>query len=214
MILTPTAKAIARLALGLPNPTRTSIRNEMFIPEGSPDLLCWRILEAAAFARSQPAADGTIFRLTDDGAMHALEDNEALGRDFPDARYPVFVYGTLKMGYGNYRARMHTAQYIGDAVTVNRYLLMQCGFPIAFPVQEGGLCVSGELYLIDSGTLASLDALEGVGHGMYRRVWTAVVVDQRLYDAFIYVAGDTMQSFDLSPCPIVNGTYVWRGSFR
>lgn len=93
----------------------------------------------------------------------------------------VFVYGTLRQGFHNHRFLQwtgHEATFIGDAVTVNRFNMIACGFPILLrPLGDGvnvedqmpALQVVGEVYEVDDETLANLDRLEGVARGMYTR---------------------------------------------
>jgi gamma-glutamylaminecyclotransferase len=102
----------------------------------------------------------------------------------------VFVYGTLKRGYGNHRL-LATSHFVGDAVTVEKYRMIDAGFPV---VLDGSRehNVAGEIYQCDDATLRRLDALEGEGH-MYDRK----LIDVRLcpdangyrhvVKAFIYI---------------------------
>ena len=82
----------------------------------------------------------------------------------------VFVYGTLKRGYGNYRMFLRDAHFAGEAKTPPSYgMLSAGGFPVVMPVSWDGKAVAGELYHVDDRTLARLDGLEGVrpdGTGM------------------------------------------------
>lgn len=78
----------------------------------------------------------------------------------------VFVYGTLRSGQGNHR-RLARARFLGEAQTAPRYTLISIGCP---GLLEGGeTAVFGELYEVDSSTLASLDQLEGHPHFYERR---------------------------------------------
>jgi gamma-glutamylaminecyclotransferase len=91
----------------------------------------------------------------------------------------LFVYGTLKRGFGNNRL-LRDAKFLGNARTVQPFVLLDSGFPVMTPVGAGNMRVSGEVYEIDnidnSKTLARLDALEGEGR-MYDRVKIDVVTD-------------------------------------
>lgn len=81
----------------------------------------------------------------------------------------VFVYGTLKRGYGNHRL-MRNARFISEAVTGRKFQL-QCngGFPSLFNSTSSAGKVIGEVYEVGMETLESLDTLEGVSCGMYSR---------------------------------------------
>lgn len=74
----------------------------------------------------------------------------------------VFVYGTLKRGYGN--NRLLTEQtFVGEAFTGGFFDMINSGFPVLIPNDDGHV-VKGEVFEIDTNiedTLAQLDALEG-----------------------------------------------------
>lgn len=73
----------------------------------------------------------------------------------------VFVYGTLKSGYGNNRL-LRNSTFVRDAI-VDGFELYQVGFPVAMPKE--GFSASGEIWDIGEGAVAeatvrSLDGLE------------------------------------------------------
>ncbi len=73
----------------------------------------------------------------------------------------VFVYGTLKRGYANYRRLMADAKFLGTATTAPLYRLHDVGpFPVMV-ASDRGVAVAGELYEVDDLTLKELDCLEG-----------------------------------------------------
>ena len=73
----------------------------------------------------------------------------------------IFVYGTLKQGYGN-NTLLRRATYIRTGV-LEGYMAYQCGFPVAMP--DACSSLSGEFYDIGSNEdiLYNLDRLEGEG---------------------------------------------------
>ena len=77
----------------------------------------------------------------------------------------LFVYGTLKRG--DCRAHFLDGQrFIGEA-TVEGFRLVDCG---AYPgLVPGEGVVRGEAYDVDSAIWPTLDAVEGVDVGLYRR---------------------------------------------
>jgi len=90
----------------------------------------------------------------------------------------VFVYGSLKKGYGNNRLLLN-AEFLGERVTASEYILGDVGFPYMFPraafneefnSRNHSLFkqVQGELYVVDEATLARLDRLEGEGIHYHR----------------------------------------------
>jgi gamma-glutamylaminecyclotransferase len=85
--------------------------------------------------------------------------------------HKVFVYGTLKKGWGNNRLMVEgNAKFLGPAVTMDSFKLYGMGVPFMRP--GGDDVVAGEVYEVDDATLARLDRLEGhsiTGDGMYNR---------------------------------------------
>jgi len=84
----------------------------------------------------------------------------------------VFVYGTLKKGINNHHL-LATAQYVGEAYTVDTFKMRCVGFPVITP-SDDGLPVFGEVYDVDEDTSKRLDQLEAEGH-MYDRKEVGVV---------------------------------------
>ena len=70
----------------------------------------------------------------------------------------VFVYGTLKKGFGNHRL-LENAHCLGEAY-LPRVIMLDLG---AYPaiIAGGKKEVTGEVYQVDAETLARLDRLEG-----------------------------------------------------
>jgi len=101
----------------------------------------------------------------------------------------VFVYGTLKRGYPN-NPLLEGSQFLGEAVTVPTYKMVETSFPVIMP-DPSGKPVAGEIYTVDDATLARLDQLEREGRS-YDRVMIDVTLPlsngERLpTQAFIYV---------------------------
>lgn len=116
----------------------------------------------------------------------------------------VFVYGTLKKGYGNSRIfTRHEAEYLGSKVTKDAYVLGDIGFPYLFShsATEGldevlFKPVVGDLWRVpNSMCLASLDSLEGVPSHYERHLiklegdieaWTYMQMDSRALSRCLY----------------------------
>lgn len=82
----------------------------------------------------------------------------------------VFVYGTLKRGCKNHRF-LAGQSYVGTARTAPGFRLYHLGkYPGMIADQTDTEGVSGEVWSVDTATLARLDAFEGVPEGLYRRV--------------------------------------------
>lgn len=99
----------------------------------------------------------------------------------------VFVYGTLKRGYGNNRL-LQNATFVAEDVLKDHsaiYSFGTGGFPVAFKAE--GKNLAGEVWDISGDhqeeTLRRLDALEGEGY-MYHRIYNEEL------DAHYYLGGD------------------------
>lgn len=84
----------------------------------------------------------------------------------------VWVYGTLKNGYGNH-GLLRGSIFVGEAVSPNIFKI-KCvspsgGFPI---IMHGYDAVLGEVYDVDDATLRALDRLEGTPHMYQRKMMT------------------------------------------
>lgn len=83
--------------------------------------------------------------------------------------HKIFVYGTLKSGYGNNRLIEHANKLGEHTVEAGRYCLVDLGpFPAVMPVDEiSGLAptkVTGEVWEVDDQTFERVDGLEGYPH--------------------------------------------------
>lgn len=126
----------------------------------------------------------------------------------------IFVYGTLKRGYGNNKL-LYNHTFISDGI-VHGYKLYNCGFPIAR--QCNSASSKGELWDIEDNkeTLYYLDRLESEGH-MYFRRQVEVHTPQGNFEADMYVGGEGYWRFDdlmtyngLKECPLnAEGHYEW-----
>ena len=104
----------------------------------------------------------------------------------------VFVYGSLKKGFGNHRL-LENSKYIAKGVTVSEGFDMgSCG---GFPgVTSGGeYRIYGELYEVDDDTFERLDTLEGNGHFYEREEIDIMSISQpaaKVYTAWMYILDD------------------------
>lgn len=103
----------------------------------------------------------------------------------------VFVYGTLKRGYGNHRL-LEKASFVGNA-TIKGFVMFDMG---AFPgIMSGKGIIHGELYNINDSILESLDRLEGYNsmypeRGLYNKTTTKAILDTRKVDSLVYVVNN------------------------
>lgn len=80
----------------------------------------------------------------------------------------VFVYGTLKRGFCRAGA-LADQRFIGEAYTVAKYRLVNCGEYPGLLQNESGNSIQGELYAVDADCLQRLDEIEAVDEDLYRR---------------------------------------------
>ena len=111
----------------------------------------------------------------------------------------VFVYGSLKKGFGNHPYHLGKADYLGIAVTLPQYSLFSLG---SYPgVINGGItAIEGELYDVTDQELASLDRLEG--HPSY---YKREEIETSEGVAWIYL----LKSNDYRNIPIIEDG-IWR----
>jgi len=94
----------------------------------------------------------------------------------------IFVYGSLKSGYGN-NIVLGDSDFIDFYATNSKYTMYDLG---AFPaVAVGGKSViSGEIYSVNDEILEAVDMLEGVDHNFYER---HIISTQEFGDVIMYV---------------------------
>lgn len=131
----------------------------------------------------------------------------------PNGGHYLFVYGTLKRGYGNNARCLEDAEFIGEAVTVDDGYVMQTGsFPILFEIGEGhGAKARGEIFIVSNKTRARCDSLEGHPN-MYRREQRKFVVSlvdgtQETIEAWVYLWRGKRNWEEMTPN--ASGEYVW-----
>ena len=107
----------------------------------------------------------------------------------------VFVYGTLKCGFPNHPAYMHSSEFLGTCTTVEKYPLVLSGHryvPCMLDRPGEGAVVVGELFRVNDESLRHLDALEEIGrsHGYLRRIIEVCMAGEpepRRLKAFAYL---------------------------
>ncbi|KAH9299789.1 hypothetical protein KI387_031471, partial [Taxus chinensis] len=113
--------------------------------------------------------------------------------------YTLFVYGTLKRGFGNQWLTEEMiggghAEFLGKGRSRGKYPLVCGPFQVPFLLfMEGkGRHVWGELYAVDSHALARFDELEGTSEGHYvrRPIQLVQVKKEGEIEGQAYFAGD------------------------
>ncbi len=106
-------------------------------------------------------------------------------------KYKVFVYGTLKKGFGN-NSLLKDSKFLGEATTADRWLMIGKGMGFPYLLKKDkmkGKIIKGELYEVDKNTLNRLDQLEGVPTH-YKRVSTSIKCGNTYYYSITYVKAD------------------------
>ena len=84
----------------------------------------------------------------------------------------VFVYGTLKRGFGNHHV-LGSSTLVGNATTVNSFPLFVDCYRVPYLVDKPSAptshCIAGELYEVPPDELVKLDILEGIAEERYIR---------------------------------------------
>lgn len=128
----------------------------------------------------------------------------------------VFVYGTLKRGYGNHHI-LKNAKFVSKGETVAKCRLFNAGFPVLRRrLNRDGKWnapVRGEVFIVtDADTMARLDALESEGRMYHRRKKKIQFDNGKVVMAYVYV-GDAKfwnNRAPLYPEPV--NAYEWSRS--
>lgn len=93
--------------------------------------------------------------------------------------HKVFVYGSLKRGYGNHHF-LEKSMYQGNIVTHPEYTMYSLG---AFPavVEGGDTSIHGEVYEVTDSTMEALDFLEGYPSFYNRKKISTMYGDAWMY---------------------------------
>jgi gamma-glutamylaminecyclotransferase len=112
-------------------------------------------------------------------------------------QYRIFVYGTLKRGLWNYERFLKGSAFVGEAVSVDRFEMIDVDFPVIRPDEEGQQ-VAGEIFTVDDEVLAELDRLEREGRSYHRHMMDFTLApangQSQLTKAFVYVGGDAFKA--------------------
>lgn len=123
----------------------------------------------------------------------------------------LMVYGTLKRGYWNNRL-LANATFLGESVTKGKYVLYDCGFPMAVvPPEETehpALPIIGEVFEVDDITLRDCDRLEG-HPTFYRRTLVPILLEGVSDEVWMYELVSGVGTKQLSN--ITDNMYNWVG---
>lgn len=115
----------------------------------------------------------------------------------------IFVYGTLRKGYGLHSQCLTNSKFLGDAETVEKYAMYVNAIPYVIKDDKVST-IKGEVYLVDPYTLEAIDRIEGHPN-WYRREKIKVKYNTGKTDkAWLYFS--RQRSGDL----FEEGDYNWR----
>jgi gamma-glutamylcyclotransferase (GGCT)/AIG2-like uncharacterized protein YtfP len=126
--------------------------------------------------------------------------------------HKVFVYGTLKSGYGN-NVLLKGSTFKSTGVTLRLFTVLSSGFPVAFATERPKHRLSGEIYQVDDKTLAQLDRLESNG-SMYKRRRVVINTPTGTEVCWMYIGVYRHWAYSFKHMPevnVVNGVYRFSG---
>lgn len=83
--------------------------------------------------------------------------------------HKVFVYGTLRKGYGNHRL-LETANFVSNGTTKEKYTMFASGIPYVNK-HIPNTNIVGEVYEVNDKELVRLDQLEGYDPSRHEESW-------------------------------------------
>jgi gamma-glutamylcyclotransferase (GGCT)/AIG2-like uncharacterized protein YtfP len=122
----------------------------------------------------------------------------------------VFVYGTLKRDYWNWKRYLRDrADFVAEGTTQEKFTMVELGFPMVFP-DPNGHPVRGEIFDVDQWTLQHLDRLEGEGRMYFRRLQLIDAADGQVEMCMMYVGAPYRNDGELPPvAPDADGVLTW-----
>lgn len=132
-----------------------------------------------------------------------------------NTKHHIFVYGTLKRGFSNHTRLLSKAEFLGEAVSVDRdYQMIAHGVPFLAKVAPGGigLPVKGELFAVTGQEFAACDRLEGHPHNYCRKEHMFQLPNGKQIKAWVYLCPHRFEyvgskQFLIKP---TNGFIEWR----
>lgn len=98
-----------------------------------------------------------------------------------ECKIKVFVYGSLRIGFGNHSNFLGNSDFIGKAKTLPQYSIFSLG-PFPGVIKNGETSIQGEIYSVTEEELGRLDSLESHPNWYKREV-----IETDKGDAWIYL---------------------------
>lgn len=135
-------------------------------------------------------------------------------------KLPLFVYGTLKSGFCNHKKYLCDCRCLGQAVTMDRFDMLDVGFPVLLPQQEEkAFRVFGEVYLVGDPQALRIDQLEGNGRMYQRQARSVKLIDSGeivLVEMYVGLPGRWVDAVAVEPGPMPfdenEDGFVWHQS--
>jgi gamma-glutamylaminecyclotransferase len=126
-------------------------------------------------------------------------------------KHLVFVYGTLKRHGGAWEYFLINQKFVGEATSVNKFIVLGGGFPVALYTKEEAP-IRGEIYEVDDETVERLDGYEGEGHLFKRQLQRFLCTNGETLAAQMYFGIPEVWSHradDRGLAPIKDGYFQW-----
>lgn len=110
-----------------------------------------------------------------------MQIKETIEKGVAEGLLPIFVYGTLLSGFRNHDHYLRGKVPVATA-KIHAKMLSLGAFPGIYDLDETGLTVVGEIYLINDRELRAIDRLEGYHENyplenLYNRRETTATID-------------------------------------
>ena len=105
--------------------------------------------------------------------------------------HTVFVYGTIKQGYGLHRLLGVDAEKVGIGRLRDHAIFNLGSFPGVAPADNGSFVI-GEVYRVSDEAMESLDYVEGEGSLYLRKRVTIEIGSVARVDAWVYIYNGTL----------------------
>ena len=118
----------------------------------------------------------------------------------------VFVYGTLKKGFGNHHV-LQGAEFVGEATLPDGKMLHLGAFPGLIP---GNTRIFGEVYRTTPHILQRLDRLEGHPSFYMRSIQEVFLDSNHVAPAWCYFLSADSREHYSKLCPVIEEG-IWNG---
>lgn len=126
----------------------------------------------------------------------------------------VFVYGTLKRGYGNGLRCLANSKFLGEAVSFDANYQMHGGVGVPYLSEGGNAKVKGEVFETSPSDFVACDRLEGHPTAYCREERLFVVGAGQIVKAWVYLWKHRDGGPPAGSNAPVHGVIEWRRAAR